>query len=449
MKRLKTFSLISVSLGGLLLASVTSCTFRAYGSSSTTSLILWESEQNRTLFEGDGTTSGIIDDFIDYYEDKYPQLKGKVSITFNPQEEGSAVSNLSTYASSGQGADVFAFANDTLSSAVENNLIDPLDYRETLVSEYFSDDSIEALSLENENGVMSLYAYPYATETSILIYNKEVLSTEDVSSWENLKASGKRVLFDIDGKVSNTDAGYYIRMFLTAAKIFKDSQGNVSSSKNDFTITQDQNVENLYYFFSEINSKQTIYAGLADTAYQHLTSPEGSETRVDAVITTPYNYNVLMNTTGSGEDIASKIAVAPLPTLNGQTLTPFNGYKAYGVSRYSSNPALAHEFAYYLSTNLEVLSKRAQIGVNPVIKESKLESSNYAALAYQVSKNECTNVVASTLKNGDLMPSVSAFGKYWSSMSAACRDLYGSDSASLSKESIKSILTTVETNVRS
>lgn len=415
--------------------TTSSCSFRRYGSGGSFELTIWESAQNHDMIEE------ISQDFIEYYEGKYPELEGSISIEVYDQEEGSSVSNLQTYASSGQGPDVFAFANDTLCTAVDNDLIDPLGKETYACNALMSAASIEATSLTDDTDTLYQYAYPYAVETSILIYNTDELSAEDVVSFEALKNSGKKLLFDIDGSVADTNAGYYLRMLLTDSRIFKTSGSDpeVSNDTDDFEIDTEQNIANLKYFFE--NCKDFVIPALSDQAYQYLTSTQEQQ-HVSAVITTPYNYNILMK----HEDIASKIAVAAIPTLNGITLTPFNGYKAYGVSRYAKNPALAHEFAYYLSTNLDVLIRRAQIGVNPVIDEEVITSSNYVALALAVSKNECTNIVNQTLDNGDLMPSVSNFGKYWTAMSQACKSLYAL--ADYSEANIRSIITTAQDSIR-
>lgn len=431
MKSYSKFGLITAATL-LSLVSLVSCTKT---STDVYTLTIWESTENQELIEE------LCDDFIEYYESKYPYLDGAITINFVAQEEGSAISNLETYASSGQGGDVIAFVNDTLLTGVENDLLDPLDKFTTVMESIVSEDAVEAFTVTADDGTSDMYAYPYAVETNVIIYLKDELSADDVSSWENLKAAGASVLFDL-GDASDTNGGYYIKSLLTDSRIFRDTDGNQSNAFSDFVIVTDENVENLVYFYS--NFKDNIENDIVGNAYTRFTSTT-SLMHVNAVITTPYNYNVLSR----NEALSGKLGVAALPTLNGKTLEPFNGYKAYGVNKYSQNPALAHELAYYLSTNISCLQARAENGVNPVLSDAYYSANNTstAALRRTVDTNDCTSVVSEAMDYGYVMPSVSNFADYWAAMNKCASSLW--DLTSYTTDSVKEILQTAQDTIRS
>lgn len=418
----------------LTTAGVTSCT--STSSSSTITLTIWESAENQEMIEE------LCDNFITEYESRYPSVNGTLEIEFRDYEEGSAIANLETFASSGEGGDVVAFVNDTLLTGVENDLLDSLDKFTTVMESIITEDAADAFTVTATDGTSDMYAYPYAVETNVLIYLTDELSASDVTSWSNLKAAGAKVLFDL-GKETDTNGGYYIKSLLTDSRIFRDEDGNQSNEFSDFVIVTDENVSNLVNFYT--NYKDIIENDIVGNAYTRFTTSTSSM-HVNAVVTTPYNYNVLSR----NEALNGKIAVAPLPTLDGDiTPEPFNGYKAYGVNKYSKNPALAHELAYYLSTNLTALYERADNGVNPVLSDEYYEANSISTALLQrtVANNDCTKVVAQAIDDGYVMPSVSNFADYWSAMNRAAASLWNLDTYTTSN--VTEILTTAQTTIRS
>ena len=424
----------NVALLALPLVVLSGC--RPYNQGGSFTLTVWDSQENKDMIEE------LCASFIRQYEERYPSMEGTLTIEFHAQEEGSAVNNLSEIASSGVGGDVVAFVNDTLLTAVDNNLFDPLNQFEPAMEEIITPEAFDALSVEDENGISQLYAYPYAQETNVLIYLDNELSASDVTSWASLKASGKaRILMDIDGTVSNTNSGYYVKQFLTDSRIFIDSEGNYSNSMTDFVISTEENVNNLLNFYT--NYKDLIVPAIVGNAVNRLTSTN-PEFHVNAVITTPYNYNVLLR----NESLADHLKIAPLPTLDGNIIPePFNGYKAYGVNRYSRNPSLAHELAYYLSTNLQCLMARANIGVNPVLSDEYMAANptSTAELALMVARNECTAIVDQHIDDGIIMPSVPNFARYWSVVNGMCQNLW--NLSSYTTETINAVLEEAEASM--
>lgn len=419
----------------IALTALASCSLRPYNSGGSFELTVWESRENRDMI------IELCDEFISQYEAKYPSLEGAITINFVAQEEGASINNLNTFASSGNGGDVIAFVNDTLLTGVDNLLLDPLDKFTPLMEGIVNEDAVEAFTVTSADGISDMYAYPYAQETNIIIYLKDELDESDVESRASLKEANAKVLFDL-GIAQNTNGGYYFKQFLTDSKIFKDDNGEVSNDGRDFEIVTEENINNIVSFYS--NYKDIVENDIVNNALTRLTST--GEFHVNAVITTPYNYNVL----NRNEDLNGKLGIAPLPMLdNNVTPEPFNGYKAYGVSRYSANPALAHELAYFLSTNVSALQRRAENGVNPVLSDEYYaeNATMTAALRRAVSNNECCQIVTESIDNGEVMPSVSSFADYWATMNKCCSDLWALET--YTSDNVRQILNEAQEATRS
>lgn len=188
--------LLSLALAAAMLLSLTACKSSDTSSDSNTSgegaisLRVWGAEEDQDLLRE------LVDGFKNTYSD----------YTFNIQigVESEATAKDTVLTDISAAADVFAFADDQLSSLVSAKALANLDDISAAfeaISGKSADDiraanSDASVAAATRNG--SLYALPMgAGNNCFLYYNSSVLSESDVESWDSLlaaaSAAGKRV----------------------------------------------------------------------------------------------------------------------------------------------------------------------------------------------------------------------------------------------------------------
>ncbi len=393
---LGTISILSLSLVGC-----------GSSSSSTITLTVWEDESNISTLET------LADEFIASYKKSYP-LAGEIKIKFVEQSEKSAIEQLSTVASTGNGPDVLAITHDTIATGVKSGLIDEA---------YYSDELENRMSTEAINAVTydgKIYGYPITAESMTLMYNKNDLSTSDVSSFSSLLASGKKIAIDMQ-----VDGGYYTFGFNSDSVLF-GADGKTSTSVN---LGTDKAVSNWTNFINK-------YTGCVTSMTPETSISSLSAGTVSGVISSPFLYSDVKDALGEGN-----VGLAVLPTIDGNDERPFSGYKCYAVNKYSTQPALAHKLANFLTSDDAQTWRLSQKSYLPVTKTYTDDMNEI------ISNNANLQVLKSSLDHSITMPNIEQMSNFWKPMNNAVSALWGKKGTTVTTNDVKTILDEVTTTV--
>ncbi len=308
------------------------------------------------------------------FEEKFSQSGTELDIEVRPVGAEMAASKIIEEPS--EGADVFSFSEDTLSSLVESRDISP-------VAAYYSDSvagantsaSVAASSVDDD-----LYAFPISNDDGyFLYYDKRVLSEEDVKTFDGMiekaNASGKSVFMDLN------NAWYATGFFLTAGCDINYTDGKQTAA---FGTTEGLAAAKAICHISESQGKgYEGYPGpMGDIAYVKSGFEDG--TLAAAVIGTWVAPELKLSI---GED---NIGAAKLPTvlMDGEQkqLESFGGHILMGINSFSKVPFSAQTLAYFLSSEssqLKMHETRGKIPTNKNALDNEAVASDPATAAIE------------------------------------------------------------------
>lgn len=225
-------------------------------------------------------------------------------------------------------ADVFMYANDTLTIMTDANALAKFDgkYREEIESTN-SEEVLSSLMKED-----NLYGVPFTTNTWFMYYDKSVFSEEDIKNLDTMMEKGT-VAFPF------TNSWYLPAFYIgNGCTLFGD--GTQEDKGVDFG--GENAVEVTEYLVDlaanpnfKIDADGSGLAGLCD----------GS---ISAIFSGSWDANAVRETLGENVGVAA----LPMYTLNGEEkqMMSYAGSKAIGVNPYSKNMVPAVELAVYLGS---------------------------------------------------------------------------------------------------
>lgn len=225
-------------------------------------------------------------------------------------------------------ADVFMYANDTLTTMTDANALAKLGgkYREE-IEKTNSEEVLSSLVKDSE-----LYGVPFTTNTWFMYYDKSVFSEEDIKNLDTMLKKGA-VAFPL------TNSWYTPAFYIgNGCTLFGDgtdeSKGVDFSGKKAVSVT-DYLVDLAANPNFKIDADGSGLAGLRD----------GS---ISAIFSGSWDANAVE------EALGENMGAAALPsfTLNGEQkqMMSYAGSKAVGVNPYSKNMVAAVELAVYLGS---------------------------------------------------------------------------------------------------
>lgn len=225
-------------------------------------------------------------------------------------------------------ADVFMYANDTLTTMTDANALAKLGgkYREE-IEKTNSEEVLSSLVKDSE-----LYGVPFTTNTWFMYYDKSVFSEEDIKNLDTMLKKGA-VAFPL------TNSWYTPAFYIgNGCTLFGDgtdeSKGVDFSGKKAVSVT-DYLVDLAANPNFKIDADGSGLAGLRD----------GS---ISAIFSGSWDANAVE------EALGENMGAAALPsfTLNGEQkqMMSYAGSKAVGVDPYSKNMVAAVELAVYLGS---------------------------------------------------------------------------------------------------
>lgn len=265
-------------------------------------------------------------------------------------------------------ADVFVFAGDQVADLVTAGALNPVAATYTYdPNETNSEGTVAAATVDGQ-----LYAYPLtASNGYFLYYNSDVLTEEDVASWESLvaaaEAAGKQVGMDMS-------SGWYLYGFFAGAgcTMVKQDDGSNSCDWNSETgLAVAESV-------MSIASSSAFVSYTDDEAKAAL--PSGD---LVAYVSGTWDAETFEENYGTG------YAAAKLPTFDvdgtATQMGSFAGYKMVGVNAFSDQTGWAMLLAEYITSEESQAALAAATGEGPAntVAASTISSPALSALAEQ------------------------------------------------------------------
>lgn len=358
-----------------------------------------KSEYDLLLWEDAEKSEGIKDAVAKFEEEK--DVKVKVVEKNYAQQ----IEDLRLDGPAGTGPDIFTMPNDQIGTAVVEGLLKELDVDEDVTSIYTE----SAMDSQIVNG--KVYGLPKSVETTLLFYNKEIVSEDEVpetlEDWYEL--SKDLVDGESYGFLALFDQIYYANSVLSGygGYIFgEDENGDYNPA--DIGLNKGNAVEGAELIQKFYNEKLFPSGIIGEQGIQVLDTLF-SEGKAAAVISGPWNVEPFKN---AGIDFGVK----KLPKLsNGENMSSFINAKSYNVSSYSNNLDLAEELVIFLA-NEENSKTRFEITKEVPAVESLVDDP-------VVVEDEVAQAVAEQSLFSELIPGIPEMNSVWTPADTALQTL--------------------------
>ena len=390
-KRAVAVLLAGVMTFGLAAAGLTGCgSGSAEGGAENVRLMVWSPQNDQSKDNGEW-----LQTMCNNFADEHPEWN--ITFVYGVADEASAAGQVAQDPEAS--ADVFMFANDTLTTMTDVNALAKFGgmYREQ-IEETNTQEVLNSLIMDGD-----LYGVPFTTNTWFMYYDKRVFSEEDVKNLDTMLEKGV-VSFPFVNS-------WYLPAFYIGNGCTLFGDGTDESAGVDFGGQNAVDVTN-YLIDLEQNENFKIddlgsgIAGLRD----------GS---INAMFTGSWDANSIKEILGDNMGVTS----LPTFTLNGEEhqMKAYAGSKAIGVNPNSKHMEAAIALAVYLGSaeaqrahyemcgtipcNTELLADET-ISSDPVVTAQNDTFNNTSILQPFVSKmNNCWTPVENLgkgIRNGNI-----------------------------------------------
>lgn len=306
----------------------------------------------------------------------------------------------------GIGPDIITIPNDQVGTLVTEGLLKEINLSEEEKSIY-TESALESQIVDGK-----LYGFPKATETVVLVYNKDYVDEsnlpKDLEEWYEFSKEVREETGNY-GFLALWDQMYYAYGVMSGydSYIFnEDSNGNYDVK--DIGLDSEGAVEAVEYM-SKFYREELFPAGMVGEQAINVLDSLFSEGKAAAVISGPWNFKPF-------EEAGIDYGVAELPLLaNGEHMRSFIGVKSYNISSYSENADLAEEFLKFL-TNEENSKKRfEQTREVPPIKSLIDDEA--------IVEDEGSQAVAQQSVYGEITPSIPEMNEVWEPIDSALEQI--------------------------
>ncbi|HLU21181.1 MAG TPA: extracellular solute-binding protein [Bacillaceae bacterium] len=395
MKKTKVFSILSIIVLSIILAACGPQDGDGKQSNSKKNnkdydLLVWEDVE-----KADG-----IKDAIAKFEEE-----NDVKIKVVEKAYAQQIEDLRLDGPAGTGPDVLTMPADQIGTAVVEGLIKELNVDESVQSIY-TDVAMQSQKVNNK-----VYGLPKAVETTMLYYNKDIISDEDVPTtldgWYDLS---KELTKDGNfGFLALFDQIYYAQSVLSGygGYIFgQDSNGNYDPT--DIGLNNSGAIEGAKYI-QRFYKEGLFPAGIIGEQGINVLESLFTEGKAAAVISGPWNIDPF---TKAGVNFG----VTKLPELpNGENMSAFVGVKSYNVSSYSKNAELAEKLVVFLANEENSRTRYEVTQEVPAVQ----------ALANDpvVAESEAAQAVAEQSQFSELTPNIPEMNEVWPPVDAALQTI--------------------------
>lgn len=390
-KRAVAVLLAGVMTLGLAAAGLTGCgNDSAEGGTENVRLMVWSPQNDQSKDNGEW-----LQTMCNNFAEEHPEWN--ITFVYGVADEASAAGQVAQDPEAS--ADVFMFANDTLTTMTDANALAKFGgkYREEIEATN-TQEVLDSLIMDGD-----LYGVPFTTNTWFMYYDKSVFSEEDVKNLDTMLEKG-----GVSFPFVNS---WYLPAFYIGNGCTLFGDGTDESAGVDFGGQNAVDVTN-YLIDLEQNENFKIddlgsgIAGLRD----------GS---INAMFTGSWDANSIKEILGDNMGVAS----LPTFTLNGEEhqMKAYAGSKAIGVNPNSKNMEAAIALAVYLGSaesqrahyemcgtipcNTELLADES-ISSDPVVTAQNDTFNNTSILQPFVSKmNNCWTPVENLgkgIRNGSI-----------------------------------------------
>lgn len=317
-RRAVSVLLAGVMTLGLAAAGLTGCGSAGEGKESIR-LMVWSPQNDQSKDNGEW-----LQTMCEAFADEHPEWD--ITFVYGIADEASAAGTVSQDAEAS--ADVFMYANDTLTTMTDANALAKFGgkYREQIES-MNSEAVLDSLTMDGE-----LYGVPFTTNTWFMYYDKSVFSEEDIQNLDTMLEKGV-VSFPF------TNSWYLPAFYLgNGCTLFGD--GTDEAAGVDFGGQKAVDVTNYLIDLRNhpnfrIDADGSGIAGLRD----------GS---INAMFSGSWDANAVKEALGDNMGVAS----LPTFTLNGEEkqMLAYAGSKAIGVNPNAKNMVAAVELAVFLAS---------------------------------------------------------------------------------------------------
>lgn len=300
-----------------------------------------------------------------------------------------------TAALAGKGPDILLWANDVSGELAQSGLIEPLDELPFL-TDNFLPVALRAFSYKGR-----LYGYPYAVESIVLFYNKDLVKSPP-ESFEELE---KEAILINDIKKNKYGFLYDFKTFFFSFPILNASGGYIFGENKSGLNAKDiginhQGFINGLTFLQRLNSEGLIPSSTdRGIAFEHFKSGNLAFT-----IDGPWAIKDLD---------ASKVnyGIAVLPKFKNSIAKPLVGVHGFMIRRSSKNKLRAKEFAekYLLSVK----------GINLFYKFDNRAPARTDVLDKLSSNDKKLAILKRSAETGVAMPNIPQMASVWSAMGKA------------------------------
>ena len=293
-------------------------------------------------------------------------------------------------AATGDGPDIVMWAHDRFGEWANGGLIQPVN--PGAWADGVLPSSMDAVQFDG-----STWGYPVSVEAVHLIYNTDLIASPPASFEEiaGLDLDGSKILWDYN----NT---YFTMPMLMAGggyafqKVDGSYDGSATGVNTDGAIA---GAEVLKSLFDDGVMPQGVDYGVMDGAM--------NKGEVAMVINGPWAW-------GGFDGSGINYAVAPLPTVNGQTTPPFLGVQALAMNAATPNADLAKELIEnYLLTDEGLATWNANGALGALADATAAEAQDDVRITGML------NVAA----DGIPMPSNPEMGAFWAAMGPALTNI--------------------------
>lgn len=284
--------------------------------------------------------------------------------------------------------DVVTMSHDGVGPSVVKGYISPIEVSDEILSQ-FTESSVEAFEYEEQ-----LYALPKATETTVFIYNKDLLPEVPATMDEVYDLSKEALDGDNYGFLALWDDFYH------SHGIFHGFGSYVFGEETtDIGLNNEQGVEALEYIDTWYEEGLFPRGIIGETSNDQMNGLF-KEGRSFAVQNGPWAFK-------DYQDAGINIGIAPMPTLpNGEPIGTYMGVKGWFVTNFSDNKDWAQTFVEFI-TNEENATTRYELTAEIPPLVSLLENEEW------VSENEGAAAVMEQSKDAVAMPSIPEMAEVW------------------------------------
>lgn len=326
------------------------------------SLRVWGAEEDQTMLQE------MIDTFKTQYAD-YANLTIELGVESESTAKDTVLTDIEA------AADVYAFASDQLVDLVKAGALQPIDEMDGALQAYAGKSVADVKSANGEGSVEAatyqdkLYAFPMSADNGyFLYYNADLLSEEDVASWDSLLAKAG----EAGKKVGMTFAsGWYNASFFYGAG-FTTALNDDGSTAIDWNGTADCTGVQVVQAMLDIASNSAFLAIADGDISNQIASGD-----LCAVVSGTWDATAAQDAFGDGY-AATKL---PAYTAGDKQIQQGSvaGYKMVGVNAYSQNAGWAALLADWLTNEENQAIRFAQREIGP--------SNNNVAASEEVAAN--------------------------------------------------------------